>query len=198
MSCFNLLKDCLFSCLNEELETAPFSCGNNDLDAFFAQDAIFYSRQLLGKTYCFLLDKEPYEIVCAFTVANDSIKAALIPGNSRNKVQRKIPNGKRMRSYPAVLIGRLGVATSYQDKGYNVGKQVMDYIKEWFIHPDNKTGCRFVVVDAYNSAKALHYYERNGFQYLYITEDEEKVAFLIPEAESLNSRMMYFDLMQIR
>ena len=30
------------------------------------------------------------EIVCAFTLANDSIKAALIPNASRNKIQRKI------------------------------------------------------------------------------------------------------------
>lgn len=197
MSSLNLIEDCLFARLDEELSTVPFSCGDTDLDDFFAHDAILYSRQLLGKTYCFLLDQEPFEIVCAFTVANDSIKAALISGSSRNKVQRKILNEKRMRSYPAVLIGRLGVSTFFQNKGYDVGKQVMDYIKEWFLHPNNKTGCRFVVVDAYNSAKPLHFYEKNGFQYLY-TEEEEKAAFHVDESESLHSRMMYFDLMQIQ
>lgn len=66
--------------------------------------------------------------------------------NSKNKVQRKIPNVKRMRSYPAVLIGRIGVSTAFQNKGYDIGKQTINYIKRWFIHPDNKTGCRFVVV----------------------------------------------------
>lgn len=195
---FSLIENCLFASLDEELLTAPFSCGDVELDDFFIHDAALYSHQLLGKSYCFVLDKEPLEIVCAFTVANDSIKAALIPSNSKNKVQRKIPNVKRMRSYPAVLIGRIGVSTAFQNKGYDIGKQTINYIKRWFIHPDNKTGCRFVVVDAYNASKPLHFYEKNDFQYLYATEHEEKAAFNIPESEELHSRMMYFDLMQIQ
>lgn len=61
-----------------------------------------------------------------------------------------------------------------------------------------KTGCRFVVVDAYNVSKPLHFYTKNDFQCLYATEHEEKAAFNIPESEKLNSRMMCFDLMQIQ
>ena len=65
---------------------------------------------------------------CAFTLANDSIKAALIPNASRNKIQRKIPNSKRTRSYPAVLIGRLGVAKNFQGTNDGIGSQAIDYI----------------------------------------------------------------------
>mgnify|MGYP000843775124 CR=1 FL=1 len=90
----------------EELDS--FSCGDEDLDDFFHQEACLYDGQLLGKTYFFASERSGKdEIVCAFTLANDSIKAALIPNASRNKIQRKIPNSKRTRSYPAVLIGRL-------------------------------------------------------------------------------------------
>ena len=32
---------------------APFSCGNKDLDEFFATDYLDYARQLMGKTYAF-------------------------------------------------------------------------------------------------------------------------------------------------
>lgn len=67
-------------------------------------------------------------------IGNDSIKAALIPNASRNKIQRKIPNSKRTRSYPAVLIGRLGVAKNFQGTNDGIGSQAIDYIISWFCY----------------------------------------------------------------
>ena len=136
-------------------------------------------------------DDEP-KIVGAFTVANDSIKASLISKSTRNKLQRKIPSSKRTRSYPAVLIGRLGVASSL--RGLRIGSDMLDYIKEIFSDDNNRTGCRYVVVDAYNNPNVLKFYEKNDFKYLYLTEDEEKETFGLTKDERLNSRMMYFDL----
>lgn len=43
----------------------------------------------------------------------------------------------------------------------------MTFIKDWFRHEDNKTGCRFIVVDAYNEERVLKYYDKNGFLPLY-------------------------------
>ena len=177
-------------------ELDSFSCGDDDLDDFFHQEACLYDGQLLGKTYFFATEISGTEkIVCAFTLANDSIKAALIPNASRNKIQRKIPNSKRTRSYPAVLIGRLGVSKEYQGTNDNVGSQAIDYIISWFLLPDNKTGCRFIVVDAYNKEHVLHFYAKNGFKFLYSTEELEKEANHIPIEEKLESRMMYLDLL---
>ena len=51
----------------------------------------------------------------------------------------------------------------------------MSFIKDWFRHEDNKTGCRFIVVDAYNEEKVLRYYEKNGFV---SDQSENPVAFL--------------------
>lgn len=178
-----------------ELDT--FSCGDIDLDDFFHHEACLYDEQLLGKTYFFSTQwKGKDEIVCAFTLANDSIKAALIPNASRNKIQRKIPNSKRTRSYPAVLIGRLGVSTLFQGSNNAVGSQVIDYIISWFLLPGNKTGCRFIVVDAYNNENVIHFYEKNGFRTLYQTEALEKEANHIPLSDKLTSRMMYLDLLK--
>lgn len=178
----------------EELDS--FSCGDNDLDEFFHQEACLYDEQLLGKTYFFATEKGGKDvIVCAFTLANDSIKAALIPNASRNKIQRKIPNSKRTRSYPAVLIGRLGVAKEFQATNHGIGSQVIDYIITWFLLPENKTGCRFIVVDAYNKDNVLRFYEKNGFKFLYSTENLEKEANHIPAEEHLEARMMYLDLL---
>ena len=35
-------------------ECEPFSCGEGDLDEFFAKDCLVNQRKLLGKTYFFL------------------------------------------------------------------------------------------------------------------------------------------------
>lgn len=71
-----------------------FSCGNKDLDDFFANDAFLYAEQLLGKTYYFVTKGEKPKIVGAFTVANDSIKASLIFVQQETKynVKYQIPN----------------------------------------------------------------------------------------------------------
>ena len=55
-----LLDKCSFSPLNEEVIAGcrPFSCGNADLDEFFRHDAPLYSKQMLGKSYCFRLDED--------------------------------------------------------------------------------------------------------------------------------------------
>lgn len=120
------IRECERVMVESSSDLAQFSCGDEDLDDFFANDAYLYDKQLLGKTYYFAL-KGNGKIVGAFTVANDSIKASLISNAVRNKLQRKIPNAKRTRSYPAVLIGRIGVASDM--RGNNIGSQIVEYIK---------------------------------------------------------------------
>ncbi|MCF0182978.1 MAG: N-acetyltransferase [Bacteroidaceae bacterium] len=185
--------DCDMYMVESADDLTSFSCGNTDLVEFFAQDAYLYDRQLLGKTYYFET-KDTHKVIGAFTVANDSIKASLVSRTVRNKLNRQIPNSKRTRSYPAILIGRLGVATNH--KGGGIGGQIVDYIKKWFTQHSNKSGCRYVVVDAYNSPDVLAFYEKNEFRYLYSSEEEERATFGMDENEHLNSRMMYFDLIE--
>lgn len=81
-----LFEKCTFAVLDEDTikECDPFSCGHQDLDDFFHNDAPLYNAQLLGKSYCFRSDKNPSDIVCAFTVSNDSIRVNILP-NSRGK-----------------------------------------------------------------------------------------------------------------
>lgn len=88
-----LLDKCSFSPLDEEVigKCCPFSCGNADLDDFFRQDASLYSRQMLGKSYCFRLGEDPSVIVCAFTLSNDSIRVDILPNSREKKVQKDIP-----------------------------------------------------------------------------------------------------------
>lgn len=155
-----LENNCTFSLLKPELlkECKPFICGNDDLDDFFMNHSALYTQQLLGKTYCFRLDKDLSDITCAFTVSNDSIKANFLPNSRKKKVIQDIPFSKQRRSYPAVLIGRLGVNMNYQ--GCHIGNELIDFIKDWFISPENKTGCRFIVVDAYNKPSIISFFAK--------------------------------------
>ncbi|MCF3107268.1 GNAT family N-acetyltransferase [Niabella sp. CC-SYL272] len=186
--------NCTFSPLTGDvlLTANHFSCGHPDLDDFFLNDSVKYSKQYLGKSYCFLLDNDPKEIICAFTVSNDSIRVGTLPKKTRNKVNRRIPYVKQYNSYPAVLIGRLGVNKAY--RGKKIGCELMDFIKAWFIDENNKTGCRFILVDAYNEEEPLKYYNKNSFLFLYETEDEEREFRNIDKDERLHTRLMSFDL----
>ena len=153
-----MLERCEFCELNEDLlrECGGFSCKDEDITEFFTKEYADYAYQLLGKSYCFVEQKER-RIVGAFTVANSSIRADLLPNSRRNKLNRNIPNEKRRPQYPAVLVGQLAVSEDY--KGLHVGDELLDAIKSWFIEPLNKTGCRYVVVDALNRSPRR---KRNG------------------------------------
>lgn len=64
----------------------------------------------------------------------------------------------------------------------------------WFCSSDNKTGYRFIVVDAYNNERTIKFYKKNGFKLLYITELEEREFLELNEDEPLETRFMFFDL----
>lgn len=190
---FDISQHCVKINLTEEIRSLNFTCGDADLDDFFHNHALLYAKEHLGKTYVFV-NNNTSEIVAFFTVSNDSIKTTFIPKNATNRVQRKIPGLKHLRTYPAVLIGRLGVNKSYQGKGFMIGRQIVNFIKLWFLDDENKTGCRFLVVDAYNKPEVLSFYERNGFKYLYATEEDEINATQVHD-NSINTRLMFLDLL---
>lgn len=194
-----LLEKCTFTPFNDATlrQCDDFDCGHDDLNDFFANDSVNWSNQLLGKSYCFTFDEDPTKIVCAFTVSNDSIKTKNLPNARSKKVIKEIPRNKRMRSYPSVLIGRLGVNKNYrmiENEDKSTGDQLMSFIKSWFINKSNKTGCRFIVVDSYNEKNALRYYTRNGFVPLFSTEVQEKEFTGLSEEDDLKTRMLFFDL----
>lgn len=172
-----------------------FECANPDLNDFFLNDCLNYSDQLLGKSYCFTLDADVTKIVCAFTISNDSIKISNLPSARKSKVNKKIPSQKRFKSYPAVLIGRLGVNKDFESQG--IGSSLMDFIKAWFIDQENKTGCRFIVVDSYNTPNATKYYLKNGFDFLFSSEDQELEHMGLKKYSELKTRLMYFDLITL-
>ncbi len=196
---FILGNDCTLYKLNELIlqNCTRFDCGDSDLNDFFEHDALKYEKDLMGKTYCWLDNSDDRKIVAMITLANASIQTANMPNNPKRHLHKSIAYNKQGRTYPAVLIGRLGVDKNYQGEQFRVGAQIMYFIKDWFLSADNKTGCRFILVDAVNSSHTLSYYERNGFRPLFPREIDEKTFYSIQEHEELRTRMYYFDLLNI-
>lgn len=183
--------DCEWYRLSSHRRIIDFDCGNQDLNEFFNVDALLYSNQLLGVTY-FFATKETNEIVCAYTVSNDSLKTGDLPNARKKKIREDIPREKHIRSFPATLIGRFGVSTKFREHG--IGSQLMEVIKTSCLLEEGDR-CRFLLVDAYNDPLVLRFYERNDFRMLFGSEEQEKGYFSIPENQPLKTRFMYFDLL---
>ena len=174
-------------------EMLKFSCGDRDLDDFFLHNAVNFGRQLLGKTYCWRLKSDNSIVVCAFTLSNSGIDARNLPNNRKRKLTENIPREKTLSSYPATLIGRLGVDRKFSGKG--VGTELLKFIAQALLVPSNLSACRYLTVDAYNNASVLKFYEANGFRTLFSTEKQEKEHIGFPPEKELKTRLMYFDLM---
>jgi GNAT superfamily N-acetyltransferase len=156
----------------------PFECTEEDLTGFFYEDSAGYGRQLLAVTYTFELGDE---VVAYYCVSNDVIIPDDITRGKRDRLEKTIPHPKRIKVYPAVKVGRLAVKTKYEGDGF--GSDILDLIKHSFT-TGNKTGCRFITVDANNNSKAIGYYVKNGFDFL-VNEDAKE-----------ETRLMYFDLIR--
>lgn len=84
---FSLSDDCEMFKLDEDIlsNIKPFSCGDEDLDDFFINEAIAYEKELMGKTYCWLLKEDNTKCVGMVTLANAGIQTTHMQNNSRRK-----------------------------------------------------------------------------------------------------------------
>ena len=166
-------------------------CGYDDLDSFFAEDAIRYAHNLMGKTYCFRLTAQPDNIVCALTLSNDSIRISDLPRSRKDYMLHT--THKHLRRYPGILLGRFAVAAEMAGRG--IGSEAISLLKDWFADPSYKTGCRFLIVDARNDAEVMAFYQKNGFTHLFTSEKQESDYMGLKDHDVLTTRLMYFDLM---
>ena len=187
----NLALDCDRFVLSEEQIITDFDCGNADLNDFFNHDALRYRNQMLSRTY-FFRHKLSSAVVCAFSFSASSIKTADLPGSRRKKVKEYIPREKSLKSYPAILIGRLGVAVDFNGQG--VGSQLLSIIKNLCItnFPDF---VRFLLIDAYNEDAVIAFYRKNNFNAVFSTEEQEKEAYKQQPSDELSTRYMFYDMM---
>jgi ribosomal protein S18 acetylase RimI-like enzyme len=191
---FDLTKDCRLIQVTADSKIDDFDCGNSDLNEFFIKDAINYHEQLLAESF-FFIERTTNSVVCAFSLSNDSVKTIDLPNNRKKKIRSGIPREKHVKSFPATLIGRLGVSIAFGRMG--LGTQLLDFIKfSCLLEVGNRS--RFLIVDAYNQTEVVKFYESNGFQFLFGSEDQEKEYFEVESSSILRTRFMYFDLLPFK
>ena len=176
----------IFSYKNWTLEKAlprfdlsRIDCGDADLNDYFRNDAVLFRDELLSQTYVFH-DNEDDEIYAAIDFCNDALPRERMTGGQR----RKISHRKRgFQMFPAVKITRLGVRREFH--GMKVGSSLLETVKHFFL-ADNRTGCRFITVDAYKNA--VGFYEHNDFARMLTDESEDPKAPTVP---------LFFDLKRL-
>jgi len=162
--------------INDYNQTESFDCKKDDLNDFFRTDAINHKKELLAETYSLSFSDNIMNIAL-ISFCNDAI---IFPVEERKKF---LPEKKaHYKSLPAVKIARLGVACQYQ--GNEIGTFLLSVSKYLFL-TDNRTGCRFITVDAYNTPGTINFYQKNGFDFLH-NKDARK-----------HTRIMYYDLKRI-
>ncbi|MDE6369616.1 MAG: GNAT family N-acetyltransferase, partial [Muribaculaceae bacterium] len=92
-----------------------FDCDDEDLNDFLLNESNLYRNALLSVTYV-VEEKETKEILAYFSLSNDKVSISDFESKSEfNRFRRhKFVNEKRLRSYPAIKIGRLAIAKSAQ------------------------------------------------------------------------------------
>ena len=188
----NLITDCDFQELLPENPITGFDCGDSDLNDFFNYQALLFQHEKLGQTFYGCL-KKTKKTICAFTLSADSVKTVLLPGSRIKKIKELIPREKALQTYPALLIGRLGISVDFSGQG--VGSQLLDYIKMYCAKRFPNL-VRFLVVDAYNNNSVLPYYQKNDFSFVFSSEEQEKenLKKKIANDEILYTRQMFYDM----
>ena len=172
-----------------------FSCHYEaDLATFFREKAVVAAKGLMSKSYCFY-DPKTNDMVAAFCVLNAVLSMEQLSNYAKRSVNKKIGYEKQRKQYPATLIGQLVVFDNYES--LHLGDELMSFILAWITANAMQMGNRFLVVDAINHKKVIDYYIRNHFTLLFRTEEEEKEAIGKDIDSPLDTRMMFFDLLNI-
>ncbi|MFZ2448529.1 MAG: hypothetical protein WAW37_19385 [Syntrophobacteraceae bacterium] len=170
-----------FSQVSDFAEFSGFDCDDDDLNGFIWNDAKLHKDFLIAETYAYrFLDDNgnPTAPIAFASLSNDTIPL------SENLKGIFGLDGFEYKNFPAVKLGRLGVHRDLQRQ--NIGTEILNILKALFI-TNNRTGCRFLTVNAYNRLTVLSFYIRNDFQFL----NEEKFR-------NKETQFMFYDLLRYK
>ncbi|MFZ4741132.1 MAG: GNAT family N-acetyltransferase [Bacteroidales bacterium] len=174
--------DIVFVRLEHDYNLKSFNCEDSDLNDFFHNDSKDHHKDLITVTYIFE-SKSNNETIAFYSLLNDKITIDNFDSKNQYKkhIKNKMITRKKYESYPSVKIARFAVSQNH--KGKKIGSSLIDIIKRTFI-TNNRTGCRYITVDAYG--KSIGFYQKNGF--LFLTKKDIKE----------DTRLMYFDLINLQ
>jgi GNAT superfamily N-acetyltransferase len=164
--------------ITEDMYPLVFNCDDDDINEFFQKDVLDHERELFTRTYgLYEFSEESGKsnlIVGLISFSNDSVRLRDLKEHAKD-----IPEDKRYASIPAVKIARLGIQKAYQRNG--LGRLILNMTKHFFLK-DNRTGCRLLTLDAYNSETVISFYQDSDFKFIY---DKDK---------NRSTRIMFYDL----
>ena len=144
--------------LGDHHDRAAFSCGVEALDRYFHRQVRQDVRRKVAAAFV-LYDSESERVAGYYTLSASSLEPSQLPED----IVRRLPY---YRDFPAILIGRLAVAESYQGEGF--GRRLLSNALERSLEQSHQIGAMMVVVDAKDDA-ARRFYERYDFE-RFVTE----------------------------
>ena len=167
--------------LKEGERVESFDCGDADLNDFILNDAHLYKEERLAITYV-MEERETGKVVAFFSLATDKVSMSEFESKTEfNRFRRRFPNAKRLKSYPAVKLCRIGVDVSA--RGLRLGTRLLNIVK-LMSGTHKQFGCRFLTVDAY--VQRLSFYKNNGFREMTEADKDDE-----------HTRVLLYDLKQI-
>lgn len=187
----------IFRRLQNEDHITAFNCGERykELNDFIRDDAKHYADAMLAVTY---IVEDTGKTAAYLTMANDRIGIEDFGSNNQfNRFRRRsYENSKRIKHYPAVKLCRFAVDLNFNNHG--LGTRLLNLVKYLFFE-DNKSGCRYITVDAYS--EAVDFYEKNGFKRLYEVATSPSPT-TDSDTEDLSDKektvLMYYDLIALK
>jgi ribosomal protein S18 acetylase RimI-like enzyme len=134
-----------------------FDCGTPHLNEFLQKSAKPLHDYRLGFTSV-VFHGDYKGAVGYFTLCNDAI-----PLSSGEMFEMNIDEHEvALKSFPAVKIGRLAVASELQSHG--VGASIMKLLLGEVLDSGTLSTARILVVDADNQTRVISFYEKQGFE----------------------------------
>lgn len=133
-------------------DRGAFRCGVSDLDEFLRTRAAKHQTQRISRTFVLVSDDCPSRILGYYTLSNCQIGRESLSDD----VSRPLPR----HPIPAVMLGRLAVATSEQGRHFGTWL-LMDALKRTVLI-GQQSGVFALVVDAADD-RARDFYLRRGF-----------------------------------
>lgn len=136
---------------------AAFDCGTPHLNDFLRNAAKPLHEYRLGFTSV-VFHRDYAGPVGYFTLCNDAI-----PLTAGEMFDMDIDENEfQLKSFPAVKIGRLAVASDLQSNG--IGASVLKLLLGEVLDSSTLSTSRILVVDADNQERVISFYEKQGFE----------------------------------
>ncbi|RAP45041.1 MAG: hypothetical protein BZ135_06830 [Methanosphaera sp. rholeuAM6] len=143
----NIIKNYKIEKLNRYHEVGEFDCGNNNLNKYLKEKALFQQEEQYNVTY---IVRYGEDIVAYFSLFADSFR-------TKNNPELNT----KYEFCPAIKIGRLAVDNKFGSIG--LGTNLLDEITKKVIELSENVGIMFLTIDAYFNA--YPFYQKNSFKF---------------------------------